>query len=88
MEDAGKEHETASMTIQDQELAAAKRKGLLVNFGDESGEAKAAADMESPNSVAGLVHMQQQEMNELDQWENTRDNEDFCSDDDSDDDLL
>lgn len=79
------EPDDVPMTVQDRELADAKRKGLLVDIGDND----KTMDISSPTAVFEIARTHLQEMKELDQWDMTRGNDDFCLDDeDSDDDLL
>jgi hypothetical protein len=66
-----------TLSVQDRELADAKTKGLLVDLGDSI----------SPTSV--VAHARSTEMKEMDEWDNAKGGDEFfCSDDDSDDDLL
>jgi hypothetical protein len=82
---SGAGQENISLSIQECELADAKRKGLLVDIGDAAGR----DDKSSPTSVLELDNTKQPEMKELDQWDTARGNDDFCLDEeDSDDDLL
>ena len=81
----GGQENGAGSTLQDRELAAAKEKGLLVEF-DDAGHT--GMDKESPTSVVGVVQTQQQEMNELDRLESARGNGMFCSDAEDSDDVL
>jgi hypothetical protein len=81
--------ENISLSIQDRELADAKKKGLLVDIGGAGGGG--VDEKSSPTSVLELdiLGTNQQEMKELDQWDTARAGDDFClEEEDSDDDLL
>ena len=88
LEDAGKNTEATpdknsenTTTVQDEELAEAKAKGLLLDFRLDNED--------SPVSVV-IPGRHSQEMKELDEWDAARGEDCFvCSDaEDSDDDLL
>jgi hypothetical protein len=71
------------MSVRDQELAEAKKNGLLVDMGD------ASTKNTSPTSVVVGDQQLHGEMDELDHWDALRDSDDdFDLDDDSDDELL
>ena len=74
------------LSIQDQELADAKKKGLPVDIGDFAGR----DDNFSPTSVLEIDDRKPKELNELDQWDAARGEDEFEweNDQDSDDDLL
>jgi hypothetical protein len=77
---------TPELSIRDQEIADAKKRGLLVDLGGPS------ASKTSPTSVAAIDEMaEQHEMKELDLWDTARghdDDFDLDDGDESDDDLL
>lgn len=84
----GPDCQTPNLSLQDQELADAKKNGLLVDIGGNF-----TTEELSPTSVlSGDQEVQQTAMKELDQWDNARidDGADFGldDDDDSDDELL
>jgi len=67
-----------NFSVQDKQLADAKKNGLLVDLGDTTNNV-------SPTSVLGFARNEQAEMKELDQWDSARNDFDL---DDSDDELL
>ncbi len=78
---SGPEPDDVTMTVQDRELADAKKRGLLVDIGD--------TDTSFPTSMLEFDCTRQKEMEEIDNWDIAR-GEEFRldTDDDSDDDLL
>lgn len=84
---------SVDMSIRDKELAEAKTKGLLVDFGDtcDKYENNSEVNKVSPVSIDGMDATSiEQDMRELDRWDKTRGNDDLLlsDDDDSDDDDL
>jgi hypothetical protein len=79
-------NEVLSLSIQEQELAEAKSRGLMVDISETSNSPTSVVNAHTTTTQASS-----KEMEELDQWDDTRGNDDFfCSDndEDSDDDLL
>jgi hypothetical protein len=80
-------NETMSLSIQEQELAQAKSRGLMVDISETSISPTSVVNVSTTTTTQSST----KEMEELDQWDDTRGNNDFfCSDndEDSDDDLL